>query len=407
MFRTLIRASGRLRALSTELWNDGDGWILLVVAIGWALALGSRLVFPALLPQLKLEFSLDNAAAGSVIAALWVAYAVAQVPGGVLADRFGERAVLVASLLLATVGLFVIVASGSRRAFVPGILVLGFGTGLFGTTRITVLADVYPERSGTAIGFSSATGNVGTAALPVVAGILAVSYGWRAGLVLLIPAFCLLAVCVALVVPGRTSTALQGGGAASLLDLRRFREIALHRPVLVSTGGMVLMTFVYQGFTAFLPTYLVETKAIAPGVAATFLGVFFAAAIGFQAVVGGVADRYGERPTLVAVACLTSVVVLGMPFVAGRWSLGIAAGIASIQLAFWPVIYAYAVRSLPDDIQGSVFGLQRAVFLAIGAGSPVVVGALADVGMFDAGFLLLGAVAAGAAGLAAALPAHE
>lgn len=407
MFGDLSRVYDRSRTVIRELWRDGDGWILVTVALGWSFALGSRLVFPALLPQLKVEFALDNTVAGSVIAVLWVAYAAAQVPGGLLGDRFGERAILVTSLLLAVFGLFVLLATGSTLAFLVGILVLGFGTGLFGTTRITVLADVYPDWRGTAIGFSSAAGNVGSAGLPVVAGVLAALYGWRAGIGVLVPPFVALSVALWFVVPRRTSAAPEAGNQTSLPDLRRFLAVMFRRPVLVSTGGMILMTSVYQGFTAFFPTYLVEVKGISQSTAATLLGAFFAVGVVLQAVISGIADQYGERTTLAAAACLTSLAMLGLPVLGSPWELGVVTIIASLQLAFWPVIYAYSVRSLPDDIQGGTFGLQRAVFIIIGAASPVAIGAFADAGLFDAGFLFLGGIAALAGGLAMALPALE
>jgi len=84
-------------------------------------------------------------------------------------------------------------------------------TGLYATTRFTVLADVYPDRAATAIGISPSAGNVGTVLLPVALGGAAAALGWRAGFGAAIPLFAAAAVGLWLAVPGRTSAAGSDG----------------------------------------------------------------------------------------------------------------------------------------------------------------------------------------------------
>ena len=94
----------RVRTAADDLRGDGRGWVLVVVAVGWALAIGVRLVFPALLPAVRRSFGMSLSTAGLLITVLWGAYASMQFPGGILADRYGERAVLVAAIALGGLG---------------------------------------------------------------------------------------------------------------------------------------------------------------------------------------------------------------------------------------------------------------------------------------------------------------
>jgi MFS family permease len=87
-----------------QLQGDGRGRLFLVLTVGWLFAIGTRVVFPALLPEVRAALAFDLTTAGLVLTAPWIAYALSQFPGGVLGDRFGERAILVASAAVATGG---------------------------------------------------------------------------------------------------------------------------------------------------------------------------------------------------------------------------------------------------------------------------------------------------------------
>ena len=75
-----------------------------------------------------------------------------------------------------------------------------------------------------------------------------------------------------------------------------------------------------------------------------------------------------------------------------------------IRLAIAPVTNAYVVAVLPDDVQGTAWGLLRTGFFLIGATGSTFVGALADIDLFDEAFLALGAITAVAVALYAVLP---
>jgi len=111
-----------------------------------------------------------------------------------------------------------------------------------------------------------------------------------------------------------------------------------------------------------------------------------------QPLTGSAVDRYGERRVLVAVTAVTAAALVAFPFTDSAPAFVVLSTAVGCQLAFWPVIFAYIPRALPDDIQASSFGLLRTAFLFVGAAGPVVVGTLADVDLFGESFLLLAGV---------------
>lgn len=94
-----------------ELWQDGKGWILVVVSVGWFFSVGVRFAYPTLLPFFREEFAITLSTAGLLVSVLWMAYAIGQFPGGMLGDRVGEGNILVVSTVLAVVGITAVTLS--------------------------------------------------------------------------------------------------------------------------------------------------------------------------------------------------------------------------------------------------------------------------------------------------------
>lgn len=382
-------AIASVRTLLSELNRDGRGWILLTVAFGWFLGLGVRLAAPTLVPYIRADFGIDLSIAGLLLSSIWVTYALLQFPGGLLGDRVGERNVLVASSALAIASLVVSSIAWSVLALFVGFVLLGSATGIYGTTRFTTLSDIYPDRTATAMGLSSAAGNVGTVLLPTAAGLLAAAASWRIGFAAVTPFFAVAAIGLWLTVPARTSGHESTVDELSLATVRRLASGISNRDTLVLTVTMVFMSFVYQGFTSFFPTYLVSMKGLSESSAALLYSVFFAAGIVIQPVGGAVADSIGDRRTVIGFTVASTISLVLLLFVSGFWSLVGISVILSAQLGYWPIAQAAAIDTLPTEMQGTGFGFLRTFYILLAATAPTIVGTLGDRGFFDEAFLIL------------------
>jgi MFS family permease len=393
-----------LRTVGAELWSGGRGWILLGVAGGWFLSLGVRLVFPALLPYLRETFALSLTAAGLLITVLWVAYALGQFPAGIAGDRLGEGNALVVSTFVSGVAVGVVALATSRWMLFAATAVFGFSTALFGPSRFTILSGIYERRDGTAIGLTLSAGEVGNAVLPVLAGVLAATVSWRLGFGVTVPLFFLMGVVLLRVVPGKLS---EGSAVDSLSvgTLRYLLDGIAERSIGIVTGVHLFLFFVYQGFAGFYPTYLVEAKGFSPTLAAGFFGLFFSAGVVVQTLAGVGGDRFGTRPTLLAITATAAASLAAVPLVEGLAAVAAVTVVASSLLGVTPLTQTYLVNAMPDDMRGSGLGLLRTGLIALGATGPVVVGAVADRGHFDLAFF--GLAAAALAGFALSTAVRE
>ena len=110
---------------------------------------------------------------------------LACLPGGWIGDRVlgSQRAVLIGGIVI-TLGHLMLGFAPSTQVFFLGLLVIVIGTGLLKPSASALVAQLYPEGgarrdAGFTIYYVSV--NVGATLGPLVAGLLAVRYGWPAG----------------------------------------------------------------------------------------------------------------------------------------------------------------------------------------------------------------------------------
>jgi len=397
-----VQTAGRsVLGAAQALRGGGRGWTLLSVAFGWLLILGLRFAVPALLPQVKAEFHLSNATAGVAITVIWMAYGLMQFPAGMLVDRVGERRLLAGSLLLAGASVGALGVAPVFAVFLVACAALGLGTGLYGPPRGLILSKMFPENDGAAFGFTLAAGSIGGATIPALAGLLATRVGWRLAVVVSIPLYVLVGAALWRSVP---TTAGEGSRMSLVPDFETVAAAVANRRVAVSVSAVTALLFAFQALTAFLPTYLVETKGLSPGTAAGFYALLFVFGAGFQLSAGSAADRFGDRAVIVAITAFSVLPLLALPFATGPLAIGVLVALLGARLGAIPVSNAYIVAALPDEVQGTTWGLLRTSFFVVGATGSTVVGLLADRGFFDGAFFLLGGITALAAGLFLFLP---
>ena len=384
---SLIRQEG------LALWSDGRGPILVAIAGGWALLNGSRMIFPVVLPQLREDFGLTLTTAGLLITVIWFSYAVGQVPGGVFADRYGERKTLTASVAVGTVGLAAVLVAPTALVLYAATAAMGLGYSLYPIARITALSDIYPERLGSALGVTMAGGDIGQAVLPPIAGVLTVAVAWRLGLGFVLPLLVLAVVVVWTTLPAKTRQT-EMGGDLRLGDVRLI--LGKLRTPTILTMALLLTVFVgvWQTFSAFYPTYLIDVKGLAPPVASGLFGLFFAFGVVAKPAAGLAYDSVGIRLSLPLVLSGSIVGLLLLPSARGVLPLAGVTVLISSMLGSGAIIQTYLADTIPEEIQGTGLGVVRSVGAGIGASGPVLFGAFAERGHFDEGYLVLGGLVA-------------
>jgi ACS family hexuronate transporter-like MFS transporter len=320
-----------LRREATQLWAGGTGKALAAIAMGWGLMIGTRMIYPVILPQLSAEFDLTLTTAGFLVTIIWLAYALGQVPGGILADRHGERGLLTISLLVFTFGIVLVALSPTAVILFLATGLAGAGLSLYPIARITALSDLYSDQLGRALGITMATGDISQTVLPPIAGVIAVALAWQVGLTFVLPLLVMVAIAVWLTVPKRPPSE----SGVDTLSMESVSGVVdeLRQPTLLLVGVILfLYMLVWQMFSAFYPTYLINVKGFSPAVASGLFSLFFAVGVVVKPIGGMAYDRIGIRKSLPIVLSGSIVGFTVLPVVTEVWGLVIVAVLISTML---------------------------------------------------------------------------
>jgi len=354
-------------------WAGTDGRVLIAVSAGWLAVRLGREAIPPLVPTIIDEVAISPESAGFGLTVMWFVYATCQYPGGRFSDALSRKTVLTASLATLVVGFLVLGVVSTYAGLLAGFVLVGLGGGLYFVPSRALLTDTFGDRRGQVFGIQSASGSVGAMAAAGVA-VAAISVGvWQLSFLPVVVV--LVAVLGGLLywydgpfVIGRASLGLGGTG-------RRILAVPRARSLL---AAYICVSFVWQGFLGFLPTFLQAEKGFDPAVAgAAFASVFLVAV-----VVGPVAGRLGDTVSRVfvglggvglAIAGLLVLVTAGSTLVAVLGVVVVAVGLRSYP----PVMQAHLIGLFPDDSMAGDLGAMKMIWTGVGSFAPTYVGVVA------------------------------
>jgi len=347
----------------------------------------ARLAISPVVPLIVDDFAVSNTAIGVALSGMWLAYGLAQFPSGVLADRYGERRVILVAVGGTTVMSVLLALAPVFPAFVLAAVCLGLVAGLHYAVATTLLSRTFDD-IGTAFGLHSVGGPLAGLVAPVAAAWVGVRYGWRPAVALAAlvggPVFLLFAWRVRPTEPRRPDQPMRERFALEpLIELLSRPSVLL--PLFVAMIG----TYVVQGVMSFLPTFLVEFRGYSPSSAAGVFSAFFVVRAVAQVGLGRLSDSV-SRDAAIGGAMLAGTVGTAA-FVAGPGPLGVAVAVllAGSGASFFSAIDPRFMDALGDAERGAGFGLVRTVYTVIGSAGSVGVGLAADLFGWGVSFAIL------------------
>lgn len=351
--------------------------VLALCTVAFFVTMAGRLAISPLIPDIADEFRVSYGIIGAALTGMWLAYGLMQFPSGILADKYGERLVILLSVT-GTAAMAIAVAGAPIFAvFVGATVVLGGVAGLHYSVATTLFARTFDD-VGTAIGIHNTGGTIAGLVTPVAVVWVAVLLGWRGGVAFVaavgLPVAALFAWRIKPTPPRRPDESLRRRlRPAYLLDL-------LARPAIAFTLVIAILTeFAWQAVSSFLPTFLIEYRGLSATMAAAGFSLYFVALGVGQVGVGAAADRFGIDRSIVAsllVGVLAVAILLAIP---GTFAGVIGVVLLGFGMSFSPAVFPRFLREFTDAEQTAGFGLVRTVYMVVAALGSVVTGVIADV----------------------------
>ena len=333
------------------------GRVWLPFACGYFLSFGLRNVNAVLAPGLARELSLSAADLGLLTSVYFAAFALAQLPVGVLLDRYGSRRVNAALMLIAAAGCALQVAGAGFAEVALGRALLGLGVSVCLMSGVKALSQWLPvARMPLAASLLLTFGSLGgmLAAAPVGWALQFVS--WRAilgiGAILLVAASAFLYF----VAPDRG----EAGAGDSLFKLASGFGTVFSSAIFWRIG---LMLAVMGGtFSAvqslWIGTWLRDVGGLAPEAVVAAITWFAVAATLGYAVTGTLCDGLIRRGMtaffLYKIHC--GVVILTFALIAfADPGVGLALWLAYFGLGMGgPLVFTILARAFPPQLSGRV-----------------------------------------------------
>lgn len=380
---------------SRERLDRGAKITVTLLFCAWLIDYVDRLVINLALPSIGKEFDLSRTEQGFAVSVFFLAYAAFQIPGGMLADRFGAKrvtcwALLVWSAFTALTGL-----AGTFAILLVVRFLFGVAEGVFpGASMKAVAERTTSGQRMSANGVVQSSNAVAAVVAPLLAAPLITQFGWRSAFFTVagVGVFVYAAVQLWLPEPARRDE--------RQVPVRGGTRTLLRSPVMWAFAAMFFgYDIIIWGLNTWVPSYLNEERGISL-TSAGALAVIPAAAAVVSVVVGGrLSDRLrgGQRRIVVpsmSVAALALILMATAPTTV-TFVLWMTVATAAASLTYMPV-FAVPLRSLPTGLTGAGAGLITFGGQLAGVVAPTVMGVLADHAGFGAafGFLVLGAVLA-------------
>ena len=375
---------------------EGSAWRVVTIATGWLLLLfvGAYLITPAsVLPLVMTDLGITEATAAALVSMPQVAATVIGIPVGIYLDRVETRAavpVAAAVLLAGSTGDWVAASGGNVSLLIASRLLAGVGMFVLWVVSINVASSTFPPtRRATATSVIISGYPAGYALGQLGAPRVAAVVGWP-GVFPVFGVAVLVSSVAFYVAVGRVS---RFHASTNSMTLTGFKGVLRNRNVWSVVVVTILGYSLYMVFNSWMPTYITQRFGVSLAESGTFVALFPAVGILARPTGGWLSDTVlaRRRRPVFAVSFVGATVLAVVMF----YSTTMTVLVAMLVLAgvFIQLQIGLMYQSIQEFVDPSADG--TAVSLASVAGwlgsfvAPVVVGELvATAGTYAVLFVL-------------------
>jgi len=380
------------------------GYIVVMVSFLILVSMyGTLYSFGVFLKPMLMEFGWTRAITSGAYSLCFLLSGVVAIAAGRLNDKFGPRAVMSCSGLLLGIGYFLMakIATIWELYLCYGVIVgVGMGGGI--APSLSTVARWFVKRRGLMTGMTIAGTGTGTLVTPLIANWLISTYHWRTSFTIIgIAVFILIVGLAQLLIrdPGRKGLSPYGAGTPADRSNLDAAGLSLQEAVRTAQLWILFVIYVFAGF--FVQVIIVHIVihatglGISPVSAASVLSVAGVGSLVGRIMGGGVSDRFGNKPAIIAALILAGAGFIWLLVARELWMLYIFAVI--FGLAYGEILCMMSL--LPAQLfglrsQGVILGI--IIFAStIGGGiGPVVAGRIFDItGSYQVALMICVAVA--------------
>lgn len=356
------------------------------------------------LPTIRQDMGLTITQGGLLATATLIGIGVSSVLGGYIADNFGRKKALLASLL--TFGAFTAVI-----AIVPNFEVLlllrflaGIGLGAVWSVVSAYVVETWPEQHrGRAAAFVISAFPAGGAMAATISGWFLPD--WRlmflvAGAAVVLP----IAIVAIFFTESASWAAQKADNAGDLVSVRDVLGTSLRRRTLLGTLMAGLALFGYWGATTWLPTYLTAERDLPSNSVAVFMTILNLGMFAGYNVFGFLADHIGRHRTIIVTLLGVALTLPVYALTTNQATLLWMGPLFGAFTAFFGLFGSYLGELFPTRARATGAGFCFNVGRGVSALAPFALAGLATSIGFQGGLIVCAGFFTSAALVALTLP---
>lgn len=381
---------------TNEVTKKSRNVILALLFLGWSLGNLDRYIMNYAVVSITGDLQLDASSTGIILSAFFLGYAIMQIPGGWLADKFGAKRILLMAVIMWSIFTGLTAIAWSLTAMIVIRFLFGIGEGGFQPSSSKIIATIFPkEERGRAMSIMLTSGGIVSLIVPLLAAYLLGTIGWRMMFIIIgaIGAIIAYLYWKYIQLPkAETEDAAETGSPSVKVSFKELLKTPLMWNLIIAYFCIYAVNW---GLVSWIPTYLQKNRGLdlmsigwaqtIPAIT-TIIGVYGS---------GYIIDKLprGMEKVLGSISCAVIGLLLYLMFTAKTVTLFIGyQTVVSIFIAFvitlLPVI---VLKKLPSSITGSAMGIANTGGQLAGFVTPMAIGFMVDAfnGSFDAAFWML------------------
>ncbi|WP_446936001.1 MFS transporter [Lysinibacillus fusiformis] len=381
---------------TNEVTKKSRNVILALLFLGWSLGNLDRYIMNYAVVSITGDLQLDASSTGIILSAFFLGYAIMQIPGGWLADKFGAKRILLMAVIMWSIFTGLTAIAWSLTAMIVIRFLFGIGEGGFQPSSSKIIATIFPkEERGRAMSIMLTSGGIVSLIVPLLSAYLLGTIGWRMMFIIIgaIGAIIAYLYWKYIQLPkAETVDAAETGSPAVKVSFKELLKTPLMWNLIIAYFCIYAVNW---GLVSWIPTYLQKNRGLdlmsigwaqtIPAIT-TIIGVYGS---------GYIIDKLprGMEKVLGSISCAVIGLLLYLMFTAKTVTLFIGyQTVVSIFIAFvitlLPVI---VLKKLPSSITGSAMGIANTGGQLAGFVTPMAIGFMVDAfnGSFDAAFWML------------------
>ena len=353
--------------------------VLSIYVPSFFIFLGMSIISP-ILPLYAKTFDVSFTLVSLAISMYAFGRFLADLPVGVVADRFGRKPLMVVGTLLLTVTAFMNALARNFWEFLFYRLVQGLGSSMWMTSRTTLLADILkPEERGRVMSYFQAFMLLGSSAGPTIGGLVATWWGIRAPFYFYALTGLISSILTLIWIkePKGVREKHSQGHSFSPQAVRRLLSNRSYSMACLATFTVFFMRTGIRG--TMIPLYADGVLGLDESSIGTVISFATIINLIMTIPVGYAIDYFGRKPPIIASLVITALSSYVFPQTSNYVQISLAAvllGIGTSGAGQAPL--ALATDATIDEPHGLSMGLYR-LFGDIGfVVGPIILGMIAD-----------------------------